>query len=83
MPGTAARSPSSRSRSSSRRGNAAEGDGYIIALVDNVVTNYSDLGIFDALRLAEGPIARAKLPFRMRTGLHGNWADESKLPMAN
>jgi len=63
-----------RSRSS------AEGDGYIIALVDNVVTNYSDLAIFDALKLADGPIARAKLPFRVRSGLHGNWADESKLP---
>jgi carotenoid cleavage dioxygenase-like enzyme len=62
-----------------RSRNSAEGDGYIIALVDNVVTNYSDLAIFDALRLAEGPIASAKLPFRVRSGLHGNWADESKL----
>jgi carotenoid cleavage dioxygenase len=63
-----------------RHTGSAEGDGYIIALVDNVVTNYSDLCIFDALRLPEGPIARAKLPFRVRSGLHGTWADESKLP---
>ena len=63
-----------------RHKGAAEGDGYIIALVDNVVTNYSDLCVFDALRLPEGPIGRAKLPFRVRSGLHGTWADESKLP---
>jgi len=63
-----------------RSASAAEGDGYIIALVDNLVTNYSDLVVLDALRLAEGPIARAKLPLRLRSGLHGNWADASKLP---
>ena len=63
-----------------RHKGSGEGDGYIIALVDNLVTNYSDLCIFDALRLPEGPIGRAKLPFRMRSGLHGTWADESKLP---
>jgi carotenoid cleavage dioxygenase-like enzyme len=44
-----------------------------------VVTNYSDLAIFDARRIAEGPIARAKLPFRLRPALHGNWADASQL----
>jgi len=59
---------------------AAEGDGYLVALIDNLVTNYSDLAIFDAQRVAEGPIARAKLPFRLRPGLHGNWADRSQLP---
>ena len=63
-----------------RHKDAAEGDGYIIALVDNLITNYSDLVILDALRLAEGPIARAKLPIRLRSGLHGNYADESLLP---
>jgi carotenoid cleavage dioxygenase-like enzyme len=55
------------------------GDGYVIALIDNHVTNYSDLAIFDAQHVDEGPIARAKLPLRIRQGLHGNWADESKL----
>jgi len=60
--------------------NAPEGDGYLVALIDNLVTNYSDLAIFDAQRVAEGPIARAKLPFRLRPGLHGNWADRSQLP---
>jgi carotenoid cleavage dioxygenase len=56
-----------------------EGDGYLVAVLDNVVTNYSDLGIFDAQHIADGPFARAKLPFRLRSGLHGNWADASQL----
>ena len=65
-----------------RHKDSAEGDGYISALVDNLITNYSDLVVLDALRLADGPIARAKLPIRLRSGLHGNWADASKLPQA-
>jgi carotenoid cleavage dioxygenase len=65
-----------------RHKDSAEGDGYIIALVDNLITNYSDLVVLDALNLAAGPIARAKLPVRIRSGLHGNWADGSKLPVA-
>lgn len=62
-----------------RTPDSPEGDGYIIALVDNLVTNYSDLVILDAQQVAEGPIGRLKLPIRLRSGLHGNWADASKL----
>ncbi|MDX9875612.1 MAG: carotenoid oxygenase family protein [Spongiibacteraceae bacterium] len=62
-----------------RSATSPEGDGYLIALVDDLNTNYSDLVILEALRIEEGPIARLKLPFRMRSGLHGNWADRSKL----
>ncbi len=63
-----------------RNANAPEGDGYIIALVDNLVTNYSDLVVLDALRLPDGPIARIKLPVRLRSGLHGTWCGDAKLP---
>ena len=62
-----------------RRADAPEGDGYIVALIDDIVNNYSELGIFDARHIAEGPFARAKLPFRLRQGLHGNWSDAKKL----
>ena len=62
-----------------RSPDAAEGDGYLIALVDNHITNYSDLCIFDALDLAKGPLCRAKLPIRLRQGLHGNWVPADKL----
>jgi carotenoid cleavage dioxygenase-like enzyme len=58
---------------------APEGDGWLVALVDDHVRNYSDLCIFDAQDVAKGPVARAKLPIRLRQGLHGNWADATKL----
>ncbi len=57
-----------------RSKDAPEGDGWLVALVDDHLRNYSDLCIFDALDVAKGPIARAKLPIRLRQGLHGNWA---------
>jgi carotenoid cleavage dioxygenase-like enzyme len=66
-----------------RGADAAEGDGYLVAVLDDVVTNYSDLAIFDAQRIAEGPFARAKLPFRLRPALHGNWADASRIPASS
>ena len=62
-----------------RAADAPEGDGWLVALVDNHVTNYSDLCIFDACDVAKGPIVRAKLPIRLCQGLHGNWADGSLL----
>jgi len=62
-----------------RTQDSPEGDGYIIAVVDNLISNYSDLVILDAQRIEEGPIGTLKLPFRLRSGLHGNWADASKL----
>lgn len=62
-----------------RSADAVEGDGYLVALVDNHITNYSDLCIFEAQDVATGPLARAKLPVRLRQGLHGNWVDVNKL----
>ena len=62
-----------------RSADSPEGDGWIIALVDNLITNYTDLVVLDALKLEDGPVGRAKLPIRLRSGLHGNWADASKL----
>jgi carotenoid cleavage dioxygenase len=51
----------------------------LIALVDDIIRNYSELVILDAQAIEEGPLAQVKLPFRLRQGLHGNWADERKL----
>jgi len=62
-----------------RAADAAEGDGYLVAVLDNVVSNYSDLAVFDAQRIGDGPFARAKLPFRLRPAIHGNWADASRV----
>lgn len=62
-----------------RAPDSPQGDGYLIALVDDIVNNYSQLAILDAQAIEEGPIGAVKLPFRLRQGLHGNWADERKL----
>ncbi len=62
-----------------RSADAPEGDGWLVALVDDHIRNYSDLCVFDATDVAKGPIARARLPIRLRQGLHGNWADKTKL----
>jgi len=51
-------------------------------VVDNVATNLSQLVILDAQAIDKGPIARVKLPFKLRAGLHGNWYDRSALPRA-
>ncbi|MCP5146419.1 MAG: carotenoid oxygenase family protein, partial [Gammaproteobacteria bacterium] len=65
-----------------RRGSTEEGDGYIVALQDNVVTNYSELLFLDARNIAAGAVARAKLPFRLRSGLHGTWINAEHVPGA-
>ncbi|MEY4762402.1 MAG: hypothetical protein RLZZ200_2258 [Pseudomonadota bacterium] len=65
-----------------RTKDAPEGDGYIIVLADNVVTNVTELVILEAQAVEMGPIARVKLPFRLRAGLHGNWVDATQLPAA-
>ncbi|MQP68485.1 lignostilbene alpha-beta-dioxygenase [Niveispirillum sp. SYP-B3756] len=57
-----------------RPGSNAEGDGYIVVIENRLVEHASRLLLFNALNLAAGPIATIGLPFRIRQGLHGNWA---------
>lgn len=57
-----------------RPGSTDEGDGYVIAIENRLAEMTSRLLLFDALKLADGPIATVGLPFRIRQGLHGNWA---------
>ena len=52
---------------------APEGEGYLVALANRLAENRSDLLMFDAQHLDEGPIATIRLPVRIRPGLHGNW----------
>lgn len=63
-----------------RRRDAAEGDGFILAIVNRHHEMRSDLVILDAQHVEEGPIATVKVPFRIRNGLHGNWIDRADLP---
>ncbi|AOG01650.1 retinal pigment epithelial membrane family protein [Blastomonas sp. RAC04] len=65
-----------------RPGSTAEGDGYLIVIENRLAEMGSRLLLFDALQIASGPIATIALPFRIRQGLHGNWADAAALRAA-
>jgi carotenoid cleavage dioxygenase len=54
---------------------AAEDDGYLIAPVNWPLERRSELVILDTLDLAGGPLARLRLPVRMRLGIHSTWID--------
>jgi carotenoid cleavage dioxygenase len=63
-----------------RRHDAAEGDGYLIGVAKDHAEMKSELVIADAQQLADGPIARVKLPFRLHMQVHGCWASSRELP---
>jgi carotenoid cleavage dioxygenase len=52
---------------------AAEGEGYVLGVVNRRAENRSDLLVFDAGQLDQGPIATVKIPVRLKYGIHGNW----------
>lgn len=56
---------------------AAEGDGYILVLVNHLETSTTELVILESLAIAEGPVARVALPMRLRMSLHGNWLPDT------
>ena len=56
-----------------RSADAAEGDGWITAVVWRAAEDRSDMLVFEALDIAKGPIAVAELPRRVPFGFHGNW----------
>jgi carotenoid cleavage dioxygenase-like enzyme len=56
-----------------RSAHASEGDGYLLATIYRATQKRSDLAIFDAMTLADGPIALAELSHRVTLGFHGNW----------
>jgi carotenoid cleavage dioxygenase len=56
-----------------RSGEAAEGDGWLLAVAWRGQENRSDLLIFDTDHIARGPVAAVQLPHRVPFGFHGNW----------
>ncbi len=62
---------------------ADEGDGYLFGVASNYEDMVSELVIADATRMEEGPIARVRLPFRLRGGTHGNWMPSSQMPFTS
>ncbi|NYF18985.1 carotenoid cleavage dioxygenase [Xanthomonas sp. JAI131] len=65
-----------------RSADAAEGDGYVLALLNHLHGEDTELLVFDSLRMADGPVARIKVPLRMRMSLHGNWTPARALAPA-
>ncbi|MBT4163758.1 MAG: dioxygenase [Porticoccaceae bacterium] len=53
---------------------SAEDHGYIISLVTDSHTWTSELHILDAQDIAQGPIARIKMPHRVPLGFHAWWS---------
>jgi carotenoid cleavage dioxygenase len=56
-----------------RSARAPEGDGYLIGIAQRPLEARSELLILDAQRLAEGPIATVRMPFKIFNQIHGWW----------
>jgi len=56
-----------------RSAGAPEGDGWVVSLIYRAADDQSDFAVFDALDVAAGPIATARIPRRVPFGFHGNW----------
>jgi carotenoid cleavage dioxygenase len=57
------------------REGGAEGEGYLIALLNHLDELRNDVVIFDAQNLGKGPLTVIHLPLKLKLGLHGNWVD--------
>lgn len=56
-----------------RATDAAEGDGWLLAVVWRARENRSDLAVFNATDVEAGPAALVQLGHRVPDGFHGNW----------
>lgn len=52
---------------------AAEGDGWLVAVIYRGGENRSDFVVYDATDVGKGPVGIAELPRRVPFGFHGNW----------
>lgn len=63
-----------------RHARAAEGDGYLIGVGDDLENATTEAYLVDATSMEE--IARITLPFRSSGQVHGTWASQGELPLA-
>lgn len=56
-----------------------EDGGWLTTFVSDVARDRSECHVFDAARIADGPIARIALPARISSGTHACWAPASAL----
>lgn len=57
---------------------APEGDGYLVGTAQRLLESRTDLLILDAQRLADGPIATVRMPFRIFNQIHGWWTSAAQ-----
>ncbi|MEE2031706.1 carotenoid oxygenase family protein [Rhodococcus chondri] len=63
-----------------RIGSTGEDDGYLVTMTVDMNRDLSECLVFDATRLADGPLARIRLPERISSGTHSTWAAGSAIP---
>ena len=62
-----------------RVGSTAEDDGYLVTITTDMNADASYCLVFDAARMADGPVCKLALPERVSSGTHSTWADGSEL----
>jgi carotenoid cleavage dioxygenase-like enzyme len=62
-----------------RVGATGEDDGYLITLTTDMAEDASYCLIFDAARVADGPVCKLPLPERISSGTHSTWAPRSAI----
>ncbi|AHH99740.1 carotenoid oxygenase family protein [Kutzneria albida] len=63
-----------------RVGATGEDDGYLVTITTDMNQDRSECLVFDARRVADGPVARVRLPERVSSGTHATWAPGASLP---
>jgi carotenoid cleavage dioxygenase len=63
-----------------RVGSTGEDDGYLVTLTTDMNTDASYCLVFDAARVADGPVCTLALPERISSGTHSTWAPGVDLP---
>jgi carotenoid cleavage dioxygenase len=62
-----------------RVGSAGEDDGYLVTLTTDMNEDASYCLVFDAARVADGPVCQLRLPERISSGTHSTWAPGADL----
>jgi carotenoid cleavage dioxygenase-like enzyme len=57
-----------------RIGSTCEDDGYLVTLTTDMNSDASYCLVFDAARVADGPVCKLALPERISSGTHSTWA---------
>jgi carotenoid cleavage dioxygenase-like enzyme len=54
-------------------------EGYLAFVVDRHDENQAEVFVVEAAHLERGPVARIKVPMRLRSAVHGNWVPAEQL----